>query len=116
MPLAIGDRRAPASAIQERCFLVGCIRSGTTLLQSLLAAHPQVTSFPESMFYRIAVGQAAERARGVLPRTVKQRVGRLVRETRWRLGVASPVGRRRAQSFLREMEREDCMDLFPKSA
>ena len=36
--------------IEKRVFLVGCPRSGTTLLQSLLAAHPKITSFPESDF------------------------------------------------------------------
>jgi len=35
----------------KRLFLVGCPRSGTTLLQSLLAAYSQVVSFPESHFY-----------------------------------------------------------------
>ncbi|ETX05669.1 sulfotransferase family protein [Candidatus Entotheonella palauensis] len=35
----------------RRLFLVGCPRSGTTLLQSLLATHSQVISFPESHFY-----------------------------------------------------------------
>jgi hypothetical protein len=35
---------------RTRLFLVGCPRSGTTLLQSLLAAHPQIASFPESHF------------------------------------------------------------------
>ncbi len=35
----------------SRLFLVGCPRSGTTLLQSLLAAHSQIVSFPESHFY-----------------------------------------------------------------
>lgn len=33
-------------------FLVGCPRSGTTLLQSLLAAHPEIISFPESQFFQ----------------------------------------------------------------
>lgn len=33
-------------------FLVGCPRSGTTLLQSLLAAHPHIISFPESKFFQ----------------------------------------------------------------
>jgi len=33
-------------------FLVGCPRSGTTLLQSLLAAHSEIASFPESHFFR----------------------------------------------------------------
>lgn len=36
------------SEIRARVFLVGCPRSGTTLLQSLLTAHPQIASFPES--------------------------------------------------------------------
>ncbi|NJL55543.1 sulfotransferase [bacterium] len=31
-------------------FLVGCPRSGTTLLQSMLASHPQIASFPETKF------------------------------------------------------------------
>jgi hypothetical protein len=44
---------APATPdpIAARAFLVGCPRSGTTLLQSLLAAHPRVHSFPESHFF-----------------------------------------------------------------
>lgn len=37
--------------IEERCFLVGCARSGTTLLQSFLASHPHIASFPESHFF-----------------------------------------------------------------
>jgi peptidoglycan/xylan/chitin deacetylase (PgdA/CDA1 family) len=36
----------------KRIFLVGCPRSGTTILQSLLAAHPEVISFPESKFFQ----------------------------------------------------------------
>lgn len=38
-------------AIKERVFIVGCPRSGTTLLQSIVAAHPDITSFPESHFF-----------------------------------------------------------------
>lgn len=37
--------------IKERIFLVGCPRSGTTLLQSLLAANSKVLSFPETHFF-----------------------------------------------------------------
>ena len=39
------------SAMPRGIFLVGCPRSGTTLLQSLIAAHPLVTSFSESNFF-----------------------------------------------------------------
>lgn len=40
-----------SSIIKGHIFIVGCPRSGTTLLQSLLAAHPQIASFPESHFF-----------------------------------------------------------------
>ena len=45
-----------------RVFLVGCPRSGTTLLQSLLAAHSQVASLPctERAIVYPAVSLAAE--------------------------------------------------------
>lgn len=35
----------------KRIFIVGCPRSGTTLLQSMLAAHPGVFSLPETHFF-----------------------------------------------------------------
>ena len=35
----------------NRVFLVGCSRSGTSVVQSLLACHPQVQSFPESDYF-----------------------------------------------------------------
>ncbi len=38
-------------AAPGRTFLVGCPRSGTTLLQSLLFGHPNVISFPETFFF-----------------------------------------------------------------
>ena len=40
-----------SAKIKGRIFIVGSPRSGTTLLQSLLAAHPQIASFPESHFF-----------------------------------------------------------------
>jgi len=52
-----GNDTVPARAIAGRLFVVGCARSGTTLLQSLLAAHPAVLSFPEtSVFGRLLSG------------------------------------------------------------
>jgi hypothetical protein len=41
--------------IKGRFFLVGCPRSGTTLLQSLIVAHSQIASFPESKFFQRVV-------------------------------------------------------------
>lgn len=40
-----------SSRPSERIFIVGCPRSGTTLLQTILAAHSEVASFPESHFF-----------------------------------------------------------------
>ncbi len=36
--------------IRERIFIVGCPRSGTTLLQNILAAHEEIITFPETHF------------------------------------------------------------------
>lgn len=46
-----------------RVFVVGCPRSGTTLVQSLIGAHPRVRAFPESHFFARAAG--APRAEGL---------------------------------------------------
>ncbi|MDZ7659813.1 sulfotransferase [Fodinibius sp.] len=35
----------------NRIFLVGCPRSGTTLLQSMVASHSHIVSFPETHFF-----------------------------------------------------------------
>lgn len=35
----------------KKIFIVGCPRSGTTLLQSLLASHPEIVSFPETHLF-----------------------------------------------------------------
>lgn len=40
--------------IKQRVFIVGCPRSGTTLLQGMLAAHPRIKSFPETHFFPTA--------------------------------------------------------------
>lgn len=51
--------------IEGRFFIVGFPRSGTTLLQSLLAAHPQIASFPESYFFPNAVEKKGLRILGI---------------------------------------------------
>lgn len=48
---------------KTRLFLVGCPRSGTTLLQSMLAAHPQILSFPETKFFWYLIPLYKERWR-----------------------------------------------------
>ncbi len=77
-------------AIEARLFLVGCPRSGTTLLQSMLAAHSRIASFPESHFLLV---------------TSRTRRGRWMRK----LGLVSPEMRQRLQQFLTDVGRSDLM-------
>ena len=54
---------SPTATSPTRVFLVGSPRSGTTLLQSLLASHPKLTSFPETHFFLIVTPRPEERWR-----------------------------------------------------
>lgn len=78
--------------IKQRLFLVGCPRSGTTFLQSLLAAHPQITSFPESHLYSYLIPSR--------PWLVK-------------LGIASRWSKLRFQEFLQEINRQEMEKYLP---
>ena len=42
----------PSSTIAKRLFIVGSSRSGTTLLQVSVGAHPRIRSFPETFFFQ----------------------------------------------------------------
>jgi hypothetical protein len=75
-----------------RLFLVGCPRSGTTLLQSLLAAHSQVVSFPESHFYNTMT---------------------TCRFGLRRLGLASPRTRAKFSSFLKLIGHPEMRGYLP---
>lgn len=37
--------------INQRIFIVGCARSGTTLVQAMLSSHPLVCGFPETFYF-----------------------------------------------------------------
>lgn len=94
-PLLTEEPRAPAGEGNRRSigqvFLVGCPRSGTTLLQSLLAAHSSVVSFPESHFFAALVHP--KRACRVL-------------------GLANPCVRGQLQAFLSRLG-PDHADRYP---
>lgn len=45
----------------QRVFIVGCPRSGTTLVQALLARYPGVQSFPETRFFEALLGGVERR-------------------------------------------------------
>ncbi len=77
-------------SIQNQLFLVGCPRSGTTLLQSMVATHSQIASFPESHF---------------LLATSRTWRGRLLHKA----GLVSPEMRRRLRQFLTEIGHPELM-------
>ena len=72
-----------SASIAHRLFLVGCARSGTTLLQSLLASHPQIASFPESNFFNHLFPHSEPKRRllGLASRRAKPRLASFLSES-----------------------------------
>lgn len=91
---------------KTRVFLVGCPRSGTTLLQSLLAAHPEIATFPESHFFQTVVPRRRSlRVFGVASRRARPRFERFLGELgcdeeRWRLPASAVMVRRYVAAFV----------------
>lgn len=67
----------------KRLFLVGCPRSGTTLLQSLLGSHPEIASFPESHFFNhlFAHSEPKRRRLGLVSRRAKPSLLKFLKES-----------------------------------
>lgn len=86
---------ALSEAIEKRVFLVGCSRSGTTLLQVSVASHSRITSFPETFFFQR------------LP-------GALGRPPLW-MGIANEMVVPVLKEVLREIDRPDLEDCIPDS-
>ncbi|WP_353260057.1 sulfotransferase family protein, partial [Prochlorothrix hollandica] len=77
-------------------FLVGCPRSGTTLLQSLLGAHSHIAVFPETKFF--------------------QHLDACYEPKRHRLGLRSRRLPGRLRTFFgEELQRPDLLSRFPRS-
>jgi hypothetical protein len=98
-----------------RVFVVGCPRSGTTLLQAMLASHPDIFSFPETHFFSKLRGRFASNPGWVAsPRPAWRELKELARSlgvedrarlTPWHLGF---VARAYEQAFLRVVD-EACL-------
>jgi len=85
-------RMQPKARIHCRLFVVGCARSGTTLVQAMLAQHSRVLSLPETHFFS---------------RAERSGVGR-------RLGLASRQAPRILRRMAEELARPDLQRLIPR--
>jgi len=86
-----------AAGIKTRAFLVGCPRSGTTLLQAMLFAHSEIYSFPETNFFLSLFGARDLLTMGTTPQDSVRKFRELVRSIMELLGVAEY--RRRARAW-----------------
>jgi hypothetical protein len=105
------------SDVEKRVFIVGCPRSGTTLLQSLLAANSQVYSFPESQFFPFLFknDQASRFLNSSFePNWLK--VGLKLAARKLVFGTARSQLHDRIQDFLCDISQHQYYTTFPQSA
>ena len=76
--------------IEKRVFLVGCPRSGTTLLQSMLHAHPSIYSLPETKFFHVLIGFDMRATLREAPPTLDAKLRDLVRYMLVKCGLVKP--------------------------
>ncbi len=100
------SRSIESSPVAARLFVVGTPRSGTTLLQSMLAAHPDIHSLPETHFFARSVPRGrVKRALGL----VGQEQRAFARERLADLGCSDQGGWRFAswaRAFQRHLDRQ----------
>lgn len=105
LDVAGGEPACAESQTTTRVFLVGCERSGTTLLQSLLAAHSNIHSVPETHFVKrlFRNERAAKRYEG--PRAWFRRALRNVHALRRDIQARTGwIGERNAEAAWREVD------------
>lgn len=100
------------AAIAQRVFLVGCPRSGTTLLQTMLSAHPLIKSFPETHFFDRLLKLEGRTSLSEPPKGVyRQRTQALIADLRTALGWVQPNNVERAWQILRAMPELNDFDM-----
>ena len=100
----------PQDALR-RLFVVGCPRSGTTLLQALMVRHARVTTVPETHFFAVAFGRSwlpleAWPARRALRRAVRSTGLSVTWPRRSRLTSRRPY----VEAFIRALDERALSD------
>ncbi len=91
----------------KRVFIVGSGRCGTSLLQSILASHSEIASFPETHLALENVGHWEKRILGRRLREAERKLRYLLAGIRLRLGLARPSGRRNLRNLARIIGGQD---------
>lgn len=108
------ERVAEQAGVIRNVLVVGCPRSGTTLMQSIIAAHPEVFSSPETHFFADSVGQRAERMFHLPATSWHERRRRIAHQCRVALNVTHWRScRRRLVEFLTDSDRPDLVAQVP---
>ncbi len=102
----VGNLDAKKANGRRGIFLVGCPRSGTTLLQALLASHPAIRSFPESHYLRHIVGAPPSRCWDGAVYSVPFCWRRLRSELRVALGLSTRMPEAGKEDFFRDLPGE----------
>lgn len=100
-----------APRIRTRAFLVGCPRSGTTLLQSMLYAHPDIYSFPETHFFKVLFGIGEKVTNWQDPRDLIRRLRQIGFTTLRPLGIFDNWQRAKAWQDMRTLPNFDSADI-----
>lgn len=105
------------SSIQKRLFIVGCARSGTTLLQSLLASHSQVQSFPESQFfpYLFSTDRAQQFTHSPLETALTRPLFKLAAR-KLTFGLSLARLRSHLHQFLQDIDQLELEPMLPQTA
>jgi hypothetical protein len=98
----------------NRIFLVGCSRSGTTLLQSILAAHPQFYSLPETAFFQQLAGDSEKRMFGSMARSRPKTFRSFLVAVRSALQLTGPKFYRIESNQLKDLPSIPADGLFPR--
>ncbi len=102
--------------MDRNVFIVGCPRSGTTFVQSFLAAHPDVYATPETQFFIELLGYQ-NLTRRVQPASMSMHIRGFLTAVRVSLGIAQGWGadvRREVRYFLRNSGHVELLEAFPR--